>query len=172
MRQPPAGRRCTCAGSSVGHAEPGLGRADTVEAGAGEPMIGTTPFGRTGHHSTRVIFGAAALGSMRQDKADSLLDQLFEHGINHIDTAASYGDSELRRLETDGNHIIHVTGLPWLYASVLAYTGELLPDARLDVVGLLPGRALFKIVRPGPVQDRGARSGMLAWAAVSARFQA
>jgi aryl-alcohol dehydrogenase-like predicted oxidoreductase len=59
-------------------------------------MIGTTAFGRTGHHSTRVIFGAAALGFMRQDKADGVLDLLLEHGINHIDTAASYGDSELR----------------------------------------------------------------------------
>src|SRR5215470_10473111 len=54
------------------------------------------PFGRTGHRSTRVIFGAAALGSMRQEKADQVLALLLEHGINHIDTAASYGDAELR----------------------------------------------------------------------------
>jgi aryl-alcohol dehydrogenase-like predicted oxidoreductase len=54
------------------------------------------PFGRTGHDSTRVIFGAAALGAMRQDRADRILDLLLESGINHIDTAASYGDSELR----------------------------------------------------------------------------
>ena len=56
----------------------------------------TAPFGRTGHHSTRVIFGAAALGGMRQEKADQVLEVLLEFGINHIDTAASYGDSELR----------------------------------------------------------------------------
>lgn len=54
------------------------------------------PFGRTGHQSTRVIFGAAALGAMKQEKADRVLDILLEYGINHIDTAASYGDSELR----------------------------------------------------------------------------
>jgi aryl-alcohol dehydrogenase-like predicted oxidoreductase len=54
------------------------------------------PFGQTGHDSTRVIFGAAALGAMRQEKADQVLDLLLEYGINHIDTAASYGDSELR----------------------------------------------------------------------------
>ena len=54
------------------------------------------PFGRTGHQSTRVIFGAAALGAMRQEKADQVLEVLLEYGINHIDTAASYGDSELR----------------------------------------------------------------------------
>jgi aryl-alcohol dehydrogenase-like predicted oxidoreductase len=43
-----------------------------------------------------VIFGAAALGAMRQEKADQILDVLLEYGVNHIDTAASYGDSELR----------------------------------------------------------------------------
>jgi aryl-alcohol dehydrogenase-like predicted oxidoreductase len=56
----------------------------------------TAPFGRTGHASTRVIFGAAALGAMRQEKADQILELLLEYGVNHIDTAASYGDSELR----------------------------------------------------------------------------
>jgi aryl-alcohol dehydrogenase-like predicted oxidoreductase len=54
------------------------------------------PFGRTGHQSTRIIFGAAALGSVSQDVADRALDVLLEHDINHIDTAASYGDAELR----------------------------------------------------------------------------
>jgi len=54
------------------------------------------PFGSTGHESSRVIFGAAALASMRQEKADALLALLLEHGVNHIDTAAAYGDSELR----------------------------------------------------------------------------
>lgn len=59
-------------------------------------MIPTTAFGRTGHRSTRVIFGAAALGGVTQDVADRTLEVLLEHGINHIDTAASYGESELR----------------------------------------------------------------------------
>jgi aryl-alcohol dehydrogenase-like predicted oxidoreductase len=53
-------------------------------------------FGRTGHLSTRILFGAAALGTMRQDRADAVLDTLLEFGVNHIDTAASYGESELR----------------------------------------------------------------------------
>jgi aryl-alcohol dehydrogenase-like predicted oxidoreductase len=56
----------------------------------------TAPFGRTGHQSTRVIFGAAALGGMRQDRADEVLATLLELGVNHIDTAAAYGESELR----------------------------------------------------------------------------
>lgn len=59
-------------------------------------MLPTAPFGRTGHDSTRVIFGAAALGRMRQEKADEVLGQLLEAGVNHLDTAASYGESELR----------------------------------------------------------------------------
>jgi aryl-alcohol dehydrogenase-like predicted oxidoreductase len=59
-------------------------------------MIPTQPFGKTGHASTRVIFGAAALGSMREEKTAPVLETLLEFGVNHIDTAAIYGDSELR----------------------------------------------------------------------------
>jgi aryl-alcohol dehydrogenase-like predicted oxidoreductase len=59
-------------------------------------MIDQMEFGRSGHRSTRVIFGAAALGRLPQDRADDVLDILLEFGVNHIDTAASYGDSELR----------------------------------------------------------------------------
>ena len=53
-------------------------------------------FGRTGHQSTRLLFGAAALGRVDQSTADRTLEVLLQHGINHIDTAASYGDAELR----------------------------------------------------------------------------
>lgn len=59
-------------------------------------MIQRLPFGRTGHASTRTLFGAAALGAMRQDRADRVLELLREFGVNHIDVAASYGDAELR----------------------------------------------------------------------------
>lgn len=59
-------------------------------------MIKKQPFGSTGHLSSQVIFGAAALGSVSQAEADRALDLIRQHGINHIDTAASYGDSELR----------------------------------------------------------------------------
>jgi aryl-alcohol dehydrogenase-like predicted oxidoreductase len=59
-------------------------------------VIATAPFGRTGHESTRTIFGAAALSEVSQAQADRALELLLEHGVNHIDTAASYGDSELR----------------------------------------------------------------------------
>lgn len=59
-------------------------------------MIEGLPFGPTGHVSTRLVFGAAALGFMSQEKADSVLELLLRFGVNHLDTAARYGDSELR----------------------------------------------------------------------------
>lgn len=58
-------------------------------------MIEKIPFGRTGHMSTRTIFGAAALGSVTQDEANRTLELIQQYGVNHIDTAASYGDSEV-----------------------------------------------------------------------------
>jgi aryl-alcohol dehydrogenase-like predicted oxidoreductase len=59
-------------------------------------MIALQPFGRTGHESTRILFGAAAISNVSQDEADQTMELIREHGINHIDTAASYGDAELR----------------------------------------------------------------------------
>ncbi len=56
----------------------------------------TAPFGSTGHESTRVLFGAAALGAMSQERADATMEVVRSWGINHIDTAASYGESEDR----------------------------------------------------------------------------
>lgn len=55
------------------------------------------PFGRSGHRSSRIIFGGAALleKGWGQDWAEALLDTVVDAGINHLDTAASYGDSEL-----------------------------------------------------------------------------
>jgi aryl-alcohol dehydrogenase-like predicted oxidoreductase len=53
-------------------------------------------FGRTGHRSSRTIFGAASLSRVTQEAADRTLEVLLRYGVNHIDTAASYGDSELR----------------------------------------------------------------------------
>ena len=58
--------------------------------------IATQPFGRSGHSSTRTIFGAAALGNVSQAQADRALELLVRYGVNHIDVASSYGDAELR----------------------------------------------------------------------------
>ncbi|MBV8984657.1 MAG: aldo/keto reductase, partial [Acidimicrobiia bacterium] len=57
--------------------------------------IDKAPFGRTGHRSSRVIYGAAAFWAMPAEKAAGVLDTALAAGVNHIDTAAAYGDSEL-----------------------------------------------------------------------------
>ena len=54
------------------------------------------PFGNTGHLSSRIIFGSVSLYQADQDTADEVLESLFEYGINHIDTAPSYGNAEIR----------------------------------------------------------------------------
>ncbi len=59
-------------------------------------MIELLDFGATGHRSTRIIFGAAALGSMSEERALATLRLIAERGVNHIDTAARYGESEDR----------------------------------------------------------------------------
>jgi aryl-alcohol dehydrogenase-like predicted oxidoreductase len=46
--------------------------------------------------STATLFGAAALARANQAEADRALEVLLRYGVNHIDTAARYGDSELR----------------------------------------------------------------------------
>lgn len=58
--------------------------------------IAKLPFGRTGHESTRTLFGAASLSAVTQAEADETLEVLLKYGVNHIDVAASYGDAELR----------------------------------------------------------------------------
>lgn len=59
-------------------------------------MIPRMAFGRTGHDSSRTIFGAAALARVSQDEADRTMETVIQYGVNHIDTAASYGDAEIR----------------------------------------------------------------------------
>jgi aryl-alcohol dehydrogenase-like predicted oxidoreductase len=57
-------------------------------------MIPTQPFGSTGHNSTRIIFGAAALFAGDDETGARALDLVLVSGVNHIDTAAGYGRSE------------------------------------------------------------------------------
>ena len=58
-------------------------------------MIQTAPFGNTGHLSSRVIFGGAALGAMSEERAAETLDLAVAAGVNHLDTAHSYGHAEV-----------------------------------------------------------------------------
>src|SRR5258706_1039904 len=59
-------------------------------------MIEKRAFGRTGHQSSATLFGGAALGNVTQAEAERTLDLLLEYGVNHIDTANSYRESEKR----------------------------------------------------------------------------
>jgi aryl-alcohol dehydrogenase-like predicted oxidoreductase len=52
--------------------------------------------GRIGHETSVLVYGAAALGDVTQETADASLAQALDAGINHLDTAASYGEAELR----------------------------------------------------------------------------
>ena len=55
-------------------------------------MVPRAVFGRTGHVSSRVIFGAAALSGMSPDRCATTFELLEQHGVNHIDVAAGYGN--------------------------------------------------------------------------------
>ena len=68
----------------------------SVLTGSNEGMIIKNQFGRTGHASARIIFGAYALSKATQAEADHILNMLLEYGINHIDTAPMYGNAEKR----------------------------------------------------------------------------
>ena len=59
-------------------------------------VIPREPFGRTGHQSRRTLFGAAALGKVTDAEADRALELVLRYDLDHLDTAASYGDSELQ----------------------------------------------------------------------------
>src|SRR4030043_2257445 len=52
--------------------------------------------GKTGHMSSILTLGGAAIGTVTQAEADAAITMAMEHGINHIDVAPTYGDAELR----------------------------------------------------------------------------
>jgi len=70
-------------------------------------MISTHLFGRTGHESTRVVFGGAGLSNVTQEEADRTLELLLRYGINHLDVAAGYGDAELSIAPRLKKHPVH-----------------------------------------------------------------
>ncbi|THB77137.1 MAG: aldo/keto reductase [Desulfobulbaceae bacterium] len=53
-------------------------------------------FGNTNHKSSRAIFGSFGVGHVSQKEADQVLDTILKFGVNHIDTAPSYGEAETR----------------------------------------------------------------------------
>lgn len=128
-------------------------------------------FGRSGHHSSRIIFGAAALSRATQEEADRALDMLQQRGINHIDTAASYGDSELRL----GPWLEHHRGRVFLatktnqrtYAEARAQIQQSLDRLRVEYVDLIQ---LHNLVDPAEWETALGPGGALE-AVIEARDQ-
>ena len=134
-------------------------------------MIARSQFGRTGHESTRTIFGAAALGRATDDEAAPVLELLLQHGINHIDTAAMYGRSE-RRVGTwmDGHRkdfFLATKTNERTYEKARAQFHHSLERMRVDSVDLLQ---LHNLVEPDEWEVAMGPGGALE-AAVEARDQ-
>jgi aryl-alcohol dehydrogenase-like predicted oxidoreductase len=51
--------------------------------------------GRLGRENSVLIFGGAALSEVSEEEADRAISLALEAGVDHFDTAADYGDSEL-----------------------------------------------------------------------------
>jgi aryl-alcohol dehydrogenase-like predicted oxidoreductase len=51
--------------------------------------------GRLGRENSVLIFGGAALAKVTEEEADNAISLALEAGVDHFDTAADYGDSEL-----------------------------------------------------------------------------
>ena len=51
--------------------------------------------GKTGHMSSVLTFGGAALWDVTQAEADAAIQLAMEHGINHFDVSPSYGKAEV-----------------------------------------------------------------------------
>ena len=134
--------------------------------------IPTAPFGSTGHQSTRTIFGAAAMWGM-SDETESrpLLELLLRHGVNHIDTAASYGRSERRvgewMREHRGRFFLATKTNERTYDGARAQVRKSLERLQTDHVDLLQ---LHNLVDPGEWETAMAPGGALQ-AAVEAREQ-
>jgi len=56
----------------------------------------TRRLGRIGHDSSVLIYGAASLAEVDQDRADASVQEALDAGINHFDVARGYGEAELR----------------------------------------------------------------------------
>ena len=68
----------------------------------------TRRLGRTGHRSSIVAFGGAAIGKVTQDVADVAIKDALDHGVNHFDVAPTYGDAELRMAPWMKEHRKHL----------------------------------------------------------------
>jgi aryl-alcohol dehydrogenase-like predicted oxidoreductase len=59
-------------------------------------MMEKRRLGKTGHMSSVLTFGGAAIGQVSQQEADAAIELAVKHGVNHFDVAPTYGEAELR----------------------------------------------------------------------------
>ena len=99
------------------------------------------PFGKTGHYSSAVIFGAAALKNVDQKTADDTFEILLQYGVNHIDTAPRYGESEIRIgpwMDHHRDDFFLATKIDkWDYAGAKASLNQSLDRLRTDHIDLI-----------------------------------
>ena len=110
-------------------------------------MIERWMFGRTGHMSSVTLFGAAALSrGVDQGAANRVLELLLEHGVNHIDVAAKYGDAELRvgpwMREHRGDFFLSTKTAERTYAQAREQLHRSLERPQVDAVDLIQLHAL------------------------------
>jgi len=144
----------------------------TAAACAGTPAARKTgrgiellSFGRTKHESTRTIFGGYALAYVSQEVADQTLELLLEYGVNHIDTAPSYGSSERRIgpwMEQHRDRLFLATKTDQrLYDQARRQIRRSLENLRVDRIDLLQlhnlvGEMEWKVAMGKAERDKGA----------------
>jgi aryl-alcohol dehydrogenase-like predicted oxidoreductase len=117
----------------------------------------TRRLGRIGHMSSVLLYGGAALSAVSEEDADRSIRQALDAGINHFDTAAGYGDSEIHL----GRWMSRIRGRIFLAtktgdrAAADAYISirRSLERLRVDSVDLIQLHAI------GDLEDLGAATG-------------
>src|SRR5579871_3655445 len=68
------------------------------------PAMEKITFGKTGYEVSRLGFGSAPMGYLKteQERANTILNFLLDHGVNLIDTASNYPGSEKAIAEAIG----------------------------------------------------------------------
>ncbi len=122
-------------------------------------MIEKNVLGRINHMSTHAIFGGVALATVTQAEADRALEVLLEYGVNHIDTSANYGDSELRIGPWMDQHrqdffLATKTGERW-YQNALDGMQRSLERLRVDQVDLMQLHSMADVVESEAVMGPG-----------------
>jgi aryl-alcohol dehydrogenase-like predicted oxidoreductase len=56
----------------------------------------TRPLGETGHESSILTYGSIALNFVDQERANEMVEEALDAGVNHFDVAPTYGDAEVK----------------------------------------------------------------------------